>query len=484
MIRFLLIVLGLVAWSASATPVREGLDFPNQAVPNFTDEHVLNSIHQALAGAPLKPILRVELAPTEKQLTIKVVGEKDAVTFVCELKDGTPVCRSGKAEGKILHTVEVPFGNLHPMGYKEPPVPYQMGTLEWVGVGIVGIYAAKKILNKLLTGKFGARDGHEHGLFPSEAEAEHERDEHKRALEKSVARARQNLEADLLALVIPTAQLAACGHDHSHDHDHAHEGFKCEAVTDQQVQEARKTLLRRLPGFAAGAMKDFYAEIVQPLVDVAVSVKDPQMRRHILAFFEVVTLRMLSERGTAATVTTGALMVGAQAAWETLESFVMPAGLHLFCQVGNAAILTAGTSAYMAYYCLSQPEMRQRRWNEKLQILRQLARITWRASRPNPQSGKDLQQGERLALALQLLFRFAERDLRFARANQKIGSEVARQAARELGTLKRELNGLSVELVAGEEAGPRAAAWLENLSRLYARAVTQNCEPELTAEAI
>jgi hypothetical protein len=169
---------------------------------------------------------------------------------------------------------------------------------------------------------------------------------------------------------------------------------------------------------------------------------------------------MIKERGVGAAVATGVFVGTGQVIIEVLESFVMPAGAHLFCQVGNAAVLAVAAKAYTTYFCMTQnDEFKNKTMADRWRVAQEISRLAKMNASPESPEQKTIH-------ALNLLFRLVERDLRHARNLEGVAVPESRELARRLGDLRRELTVLSIRLLNKTAQDGEALSWLRNLRAL------------------
>lgn len=454
--------------AASATfadsPIRDGLGFKDSAAPQFTDAKILSSIQYAVENSQLAPVNRIRLETGTESLTVTVVSDKEqSKPFTFRIENGQPVAKEAATASYTQH-IEIPFGTLQTFGFEQKPGFDYSGTAAWVAVGVVGVYAAKKLLNKMTIGKFSASEDHDHeSLFPGSAQMRAEMAANRELAQKALAKAEEALDGQLLEIAKPLVQAAACGHDHSGAHvhtlGHKHDdtGYKCEAVGEPEVKAAQKSLLTAFPNYAARFGKDFYKELIEPVVGLIKAVQDKNTRKQIWNFFDLISRRMIQERGVAAAVVTGAFVGAGQLIIEVLESFVMPAGAHMFCQVGNAAVLAVAAKAYTTYFCMTQnAEFENKTLADRWRTAQRISKLSKASAEPD--SGD-----EKIIHALNLLFRLVERDVRHARNLDDLGKPESRELARRLGILRRELTVLSIRLINKTSEDGEALMWLKDL---------------------
>jgi len=450
-------------------PVREGLGFQHTAAPAFLDEHILQAVQNTVADSGIAPVISLTLGSSGGGLDITVTGATTSKAFACRVDaSGGVICGPGGAVHPSVPHAEIQLAHFQAHGFTSQELWSHSSVAAWVAVAVVGIYAAKKILNKLATGRFRASEhGEHHSLFPSEEKMREELVTNRKLLETSLAN-------NLMQLAAPLVFNAGCGHDHHHHgHHSAHSspGFHCEGVSDTTAAAARESLLRSFPGFAAAFAKDFHKELIAPIVALGAAAKDANVRRQIFVFTDLIARRLVKERGVPAAVATGVLVGAGQLVVEVLESFVLPAGAHMFCQIGNVAVLAAAASAYSTYFCMTQTqEFKGQSWAERWRVARRLARANKPALQPlDAESGK-IQQ-------LNQLFRLVERDLRHARSLDVVSSAESRRLAWQLGQVKKELNLLSIRLLNGMADDESVLNWLKNLYILQSSATgTASCE--------
>lgn len=448
MLHFIFMFLISTAHAAPVeSPLREGLGFPPSTAAAFDDEDILSSIRQALESADFAPVWRINIEGGSESLTIQVVGRDRFDSFLFKKEQGRLVITNGPLKEKLLHQVEVPFGNLHARGFQQKELTAHTPLGVWLAVGVVGIYAAKKLLNKMTLGSFSSA-GHaaEEPLFPTAAMMRGERVENRAILERA-------LDAQLDDFVFPLAEAASCP-----------ESQASPVCDPAEVRAARGALMRSFPSFALRFGKDFYEELIAPVVGLAAAAKDFETRRQIWNYFDLIFRRMIQERGVAAALMTGVFVGTGQLVVETLESFVMPAGMHMFCQVGNAAVLAAAAKAYSAYFCLTRhQEFKGKSFAERWRNARVLARLS---KRDAPLK----EDHEKVIHALNLLFRLVERDVRHGRNLEELGAKESRELARRLGDLRRQLTLISIRLIQNNSAGNEARDWLKLLYEVQTQA--------------
>lgn len=469
-----------VANAHAQSPIRAGLEFSDSAAPAFNDENLLSAIKTSVENSGVTTIFTIRVSATTDKIGVSVRGPDKNSEFICRVENGKTHCESaGKSwlQTGVIHQVEIPFGNIKSYGFKAQDNWQGPGIAGWVAIAVVAVYGGKKVLNKITTGKFMAtHDEHSH-IFLQQPEMREEMKRHKVIVDNAVEKAARNLQSDLLHVAAPLVEAASCGHRHDHDHD-----IKCEGIDESATEAAQQTLLKSFPGFAALIAKDFYNEVISPVVEVARAARDESTRRQILSFIELVSLRMVKERGLGPAIATGAFAVTGQVVVETLESFVLPAGAHMFCQIGNVAVLGVAASAYTAYYCLRQTqEMKGLTLAERAKVIRQISRLNWRANQGENAKTSDLTPNERLALSFHLLFKIVERDVRHARNLTEITKPESRQLAGKLGELKRDLNLISLRLMVNPVEDLEIQNWLKSLAALHATLFNkeESCEDHL-----
>ncbi len=488
----LLVPLLAAANALAQTPIRQGLGFDSAILPAFSDQHLLSAIKTSVENSGVNPIFTITMTPkTLDQVQVSVRGAEKSANFVCTVDGAGAVCAKNRDSATstsstlLTQHVEIPFGNIKAYGFKSHDEAFSPGVAEWVAIAVVSVYAAKKILNKFTTGKFLASQNDHSHFFLQPAEMRSEMASNKTAMENALAKAANNLESDLLHVAAPLVAAAGCGHDHHRDHDRHHE-LACEGVDAPSSAEAQRSLLTAFPRMAGTIAKDFYSEILSPVIAVAKSAGDTNTRNQLLSFAELVSLRMVKERGVWPAVATGAFTVVSQVVWEGLESIVLPAGAHMFCQVGNIAILGVAASAYTAYYCLRQTaELKGLTLAQRGSVIAHVSRLNWRANQGEDANLKDLKPSEKLALSFHLLFKMVEKDVRNARNLGEISKAESRQLAARLGELKRELNLISLKAVLVPADDAELQGWLKNLADLHSSLFpkVETCEEILVQTA-
>lgn len=450
--------------AAAPTPIRQGLGLEN-ALPNFTDENLLSGIKYAVENAELSPIISINVAAGKNEtLVISIQGNQKISQFVCSLKDkGTNCISKNTYTERTTAITEVPFGNIKDYGFKVQAEADGLGWTSWIAITTVSVYAIKKLGNWWFTGSAWAdRDPHSHFFLT--------RDQMKQqfeANEKVLDRVKNKVADDLVVAAGPLIAAASCGHDHhDHDHDHHHHHFRCEGISPEVAEEAQKTLMGGLANFGVNVTRDLYIELVKPFYDVIWSTVDPEMRKQLITFADLVTRRMLQERGLIPGVVTIASVSTAEVLWETLETYLMPAG-HFACNVANVAILGIAASAYFTYQCMVDPNLKGATFSDRIKAAVRISKIQWRAGYGLKARTEGLSTNERIALSMNVIFRLMERDLRFARNLDWMDKQTSRDFAVAMGELKRDLNSLSVKAVSlNPPAETEWNSWVQRLAEL------------------
>lgn len=474
---YILVSLLCSTASFADSPIREGLGFKAESAPLFDDTQLLSSIQSAVEDSNVAPVTGIKIDAGRSKVGIAVVGEKNqARSFTFRIEDGKAVGYPGAIAEKVNHQVEVPFGTLKMYGFEQKHGFDYSGTASWVAVGVVGVYAAKKVLNKMTIGKWSAGEEHDHSLFPDAKEMREELTENRELLAHALAKVEDALDGQLLAIVKPLAQVAACGHNHGLGEKASHgTGFVCEGIDEPKIQAARQSLLTGFPSYAKRFGNDIYNELISPVVGLVKAVFDKGKRTQTWNFFDLISRRLMKERGMTAAVVTMVYVGTTQAAWETVESFIMPAGLHLYCTIANTAILASAMNAYTTYFCMTQhQEFKDKTIVDRWRVAQKMTKLT----KPN---AEPKEENEKITHALNLLFRLVERDVRHARNLGDLAKPESRILAERLGTLRRELSVLSIRLINKTAADHETLNWLKALYEV--QSVVQDCQLDLESAA-
>jgi hypothetical protein len=470
------LVFAANAFADSASPLRLGLGL-DHSLPQFTDENLLSGIRQAVESSGVNPIYTIKVgAADETTLKVSVLGPKGSADFACTRKDGQTECVQKTSLLKTANMTEVPFGNVKAYGFKTQTEADGYGVTGWIAITTVSVYALKKVGNWWFTGSpWADTDPHSH-FFLTRDQMQSEYDKHSAIL----ARIKDNVSKDLIEAAGPLIAAASCGHDHDHDHHHHHHDHDggCSAIHPETVADAQKTLSNGgLVNFGAKLTHDIYIELIRPMYDVVWATVNPEMRKQLLTFADLVTRRMLEERGVLPGVVTIAAVSTAEVVWETLETFLMPTG-HFMCNVMNVAILGMAAGAYSTYQCLRETDVLQGRgFMARMRAAMQISRIQWRAGYELRSKTEGLSERERVALSMHVVYRMVERDLRHSRNLDWIEKRGSREFAKTMGELKRDLHALSLRAVVNSEAGPDWSSWMRRLAEL--RAQFKGEEPSL-----
>lgn len=436
-------------------PIREGLGLNPATVPQFTDSQILESVRQSLTTSQINPVSHIEIGATATNLKIKVIGDsKNAVQFSCSLVNSSPDCKADTTRAQTFSSVEIPFAHTKDFGLEQKQGHDYLVTAAYVGVVLVTIYAAKKVLNKIVVGSFSVKkdEHHDHSLFPTDQQMRKEMQTNRELFENAMTRAESGIDDHLLQIAKPLVKVATCAHEH---------GFHCEQISEPQATAAKNSLLNILPHYAVRFGKDFYDELISPIVDLVKASGNKETRKQIWSFFDLTSRRMVTERGVGAAIATGTFVGLGQLVVEILESFVMPAGLHMFCQVGNAAVMAAAANIYNSYLCFISEgsEFQGKGFSARWRTAQQLSQLSKMAAKPKTDK-------ERIVHAFNLLFRIVERDLRHARNLGEIPQPESRQLAARLGTLRYQLSILSIWMLNDLGQDSYALKWLKSLSEV------------------
>ncbi len=466
------------AESPASSPIREGLGFQSVTAPQFDDAQLLSSIQTAVEESKVSAVTRIQVDAGGSKVGIVVVGDKDQVRpFVFRIENGKPVGQPGTMTDFVTHKVEIPFGTLKMYGFEQKPGYDYAGTAGWLAVGVVGLYAAKKVLNKVTIGRYSVGDAHgEDSMFPTDPEMREEMLTNRELFAHAVVKAEEVIDGQLHNIVKPLAIAAACGHDHGIGlKKPTPSKFVCEGIDEPQAQAARQTLLKVVPNFAVRLGKDFYNELISPIVELVKAVSDKDKRRQTWNFFDLISRRMLKERGVPMAIATGVFVGVGQVVIETLESVALPAGMHMFCQVGNAFVLAVAAKAYTTYFCMLQnEEFKGKTIADRWRTAQQIARMAKVTAEPGSEPDK-------INHALNLLFRMVERDLRHSRNLKDIEKEPSRDLAWKLGSLRKELTILQIRIVQKTVKDADILSWLKRMYEV--QSIIQDCSADLESAA-
>jgi hypothetical protein len=454
------------AFADSPSPLRLGLGL-DHSLPKFTDENLLSGIRHAVEGSKVNPIYTIKVgAADNKTLKVSVLGPKGSADFACTLNaKGKTECLQKTSLLKTANMTEVPFGNVKAYGFKTQTEADGYGVTGWIAITTVSVYALKKIGNWWFAGSSWAdTDPHSH-FFLTRDQMQSEYEKHSAIL----ARIKDNVSKDLIEAAGPLIAAASCGHDHDHDHEHDHAG-SCAAIHPETIADAQKTLSNGgLVNFGAKLANDIYLELIRPMYDVVWATVNPEMRKQLLTFADLVTRRMFKERGLLPGIVTIASVSTAEVVWETLETFLMPTG-HFMCNVMNVAILGMAAGAYSTYQCLRETDVLQGRgFRARMRAAMQISKIQWRAGYELRAKADDLSEGERVALSMHVVYRMVERDLRHARNLNWIEKRGSRELAKTMGELKRDLHTLSLRAIVNSGTEPDWSSWVHRLADLRAQ---------------
>lgn len=462
------LVFAANANAVAPSPVRQGLGLES-ALPNFTDEDLLSGIKYAVENSNINPIISIKVAAGKSEtLVIAIHGNQKASQFVCSLKDKTSECISKNFfVERTTAVTEVPFGNIKDYGFRLQSEADGMGWTSWIAISMVSVYALKKLGNWWFTGSAWAdADPHSHFfLTPEQMRGQFETNG------KILERIKDKIADDLVVAAGPLIAAASCGHDdhHDHHHDHRHgngpKSFYCEGISPETAKEAQKALKGGLTGFGVTLTRDLYTELVKPFYDVVWATIDPEMRKQLLTFADLVTRRMLEERGLIPGAVTIGAVSAAEAVWETFETYLMPAG-HFACNIANVAILGIAASAYFTYQCMVDPNLKGASFTERIKAAARISKIQWRAGYGLKAKTNGLSPSERTALSMNIIFRLMERDLRSARNLEWMDKETSREFAKAMGEIKRDLNSLSLRAVSNPPEELEWNKWLQRLAEL------------------
>lgn len=464
------LVFAANAHAASApSPIRQGLGLEN-ALPSFSDENLLSGIKYAVENSNINPIISIKVAAGKNEtFVIAIHGNQKAAEFVCSLKDQSTSCISKDTYTQRTTAVtEIPFGNIKDYGFKVQADADGLGWTSWIAITTVSVYAFKKLGNWWFMGSAWAdTDPHSHFFLTTE-----QMKEQFHANGKILDRIKDKVGEELVITAGPLIAAASCGHDHhhvhDHDHHHHHHGHHhdhCKGISHETAEQAQQALKGGLTKFGVKLSRDLYVELIKPFYDIAWATVDSESRKQLLTFADLVTRRMLEERGLIPGMVTIASVSTAEVLWESLETYLMPAG-HFACNVANVAILGIAASAYFTYQCMVDPSLRGASFTERIQAAARISKIQWRAGYGLKARSEGLTPSERIALSMNVIFRLMERDLRHARNLDWMDKETSRDFAQAMGEIKRDLNSLSLRAVSNPPEELEWNSWLQRLAEL------------------
>lgn len=444
------------AFADSPSPLRLGLGL-DHSLPKFTDENLLSGIRHAVEGSKVNPIYTIKVGAADNEtLKVSVLGPKSSADFVCTMNNGKTECAQKTSLLETANMTEVQFGNMKAYGFKTQTEADHYGVTGWIAITTVSVYALKKIGNWWFAGSpWVDTDPHSH-FFLTRDQMQSEYEKHDAIL----ARIKDNVSKDLIEAAGPLIAAASCDHDHDHSDS-------CSAVHPETIADAQKTLSNGgLVNFGAKLTNDIYLELIRPMYDVVWATVNPEMRKQLLTFADLVTRRMLKERGLLPGVVTIAAVSTAEVVWETLETFLMPTG-HFMCNVMNVAILGMAAGAYSTYQCLRETDVLQGRgFMGRMRAAMQISKIQWRAGYELRAKAEGLSESERVALSMHVVYRMVERDLRHARNLNWIEKRDSREFTKTMGELKRDLHTLSLRAIVNSGAEPDWSLWMQRLADL------------------
>ena len=256
-----------------------------------------------------------------------------------------------------LHEYDMPLGIL-----EEYSKSNQLGhRLKIMGIWVLVIpsayYGVKKLINKLNKGRCILPDAHHSHFFKTSHEIDHSLTSFNDFLKEIFPLIRENTAHlknilsdtddnpdliasskdscnDSLALIVDKYQKAHsddCLHDCNHEHHHS----------EEEGNISNKVVLWA---------SDFYQEIFKAPIELIKTPFQREKRNQLLQFAELEAVKSYHEKGLILTVGSGIFILSTQLIYELIESIVLPAGMHLFCHVGNAVILSVSTTGYILYF--------------------------------------------------------------------------------------------------------------------------------------
>jgi len=471
------------------TAIREGLEIPDNAISAFSDSEILNAVITSVQLSKITTIEQLTLKATSSKLYVFVNGENRNESYACN-----PLIASGdiECEPEFPNQSEVIFFVNIPLNYYHEHIAdiHSADALifpAYLAAGVVVYYSFKKILNKVTTGSALAKVSDHSHFFSSLHDLGHEADFYKENVNKlirllakdsrigSIANVPDSAvtlslkkSADIFAddfFNVALALIKSAGSCNGH----------CSHHSGVSAKEAKKTFVDSLPKFAATTLRDLYRELILPVQELSKGAIDPLYRKQLLNFVQLSTTKMVSSRGLAPTIVTGTFIVVGQLFAETLESLIMPAGAHLFCQVGNILVMSVVGAGYTAAYCLkNMSELPNIGTVNKFKTVSDLTVSQWRTTimklSPDKMSER-LAADQRLMLSLALLQQSIEKELRISlNLNRKTKAE-AIAFAKRLGESEKMLRKISL-LLEGAKYAPNEQItemlnqWLSNLSTI------------------
>jgi hypothetical protein len=443
--------------------LRKALNFPDQALPDMDDQAFLEILALASEVSGLESANQIDVHLYNTDINFIYYTDEVSLFVTCHYHGKDPHCLGPKAaddptieffwsDRVRLFEATLDMSIINSTEIIESDRFNARTYFIYAGAVVVTYYGAKKLFNKLKTGSWRASDDHHSHFFKTVDEVEHELEHlsefvHHYGHELTEGIENQDklfkdIADDIFQMGLQLAQeSAACSHGHcDHGHDHAH--------------ELHEAVVKHHKNFAIDLATDFYRELVAPAVRLAKGMTKPFNRKQLWQFIELSAIKSVKERGLITSIATGVFVVSGQAVAETVESLIMPAGVHVLCQVGNALVLGVAATAYTGYFCIKNlKELKGLKFADKWRVIGQSLKIQWKAraftSRPVEKLG-EISSEDKLYLSLKLLHMNTEKQLRYARSLDQVDVKLSRKIAAELGELQKQLDLIGLHLRASQ----------------------------------
>lgn len=455
---------------------------------NFTDAQVLGSVRIALDASGYSAVQNLRIWTFSDEIGIGVSSPQGESFYLCHFHGSTVHCGP---VGEILSSSDpliIPFEQIFQTGGFDSAIWEAAGTAGWVGAALVSFYVFKKVIAYRSTGSlWHTPQTHSH-FFKTPDQMRDQITTANSLIKEAEEMLFYDVEADLLSIALSLSKNASCGmpgHDHGEHMSVFSSGagiastagvgsgfgaqnrarkFSCEGVSEDVAAASQKAILQDLPRLnfqtAKRLVSDFAAEARDVGAFIAQAIRgaaQPLQRQQIFTRARSWYHSSAAERGRPITIAMAAFIIPGTALAESLESMLMPAGAHLFCQVGNVAVVGAAMTAYTALYCVKNfAETKGLPWRAKFPTMAEIMWIQLLGNFEILQSETKLEQLTPIKRQLIAFMRMAKTAGASIDARHNLG-EISRTEHRrlstELGQLRKSLNLLMYRSLVSQRLG-------------------------------
>ena len=269
-----------------------------------------------------------------------------------------------------------------------------------------------------------------------------------------------------------------CNHG-CHQEDHSSESDDCNHGCHQAHHSSQEDHSAKNQNKFMFLASDFYQETFKRPLEFMKSTLEHKNRTQLIQFTELEAIKNYYEKGFILTVGGGIFIVSTQLVYESLESIVLPAGMHLFCTVGNTAIMSVAVSAYILYFHTRNiKEISFLPWKERMKVIFQILslRLNTRGfQKKTPSMFDNLSSRDRFLFNLVLLEKSVELELRYALHTDKISKRASRRFAKRLGKLRKELELIHLHLTSNSHRfkSRNLVSWIDRLEKVHLEIVRE-----------